>query len=264
MSPAETSLDGLVAARVASAFSRDGFVIVRGLCAPPLVAEIRAVAQSHLSPLVGPAEFEADVGYAGSPANRDALGGDTPRRLLHAYARHEAFRDWATGAAVGGYLSVLLGSPAIALSQSHHNCVMTKYPGFSSVTLWHQDIRYWSFDRSELISAWLALGPETQENGALKIIPGSHNMAIERGRLDRDLFLRPELPENADLIDAAISVELEPGDVIFFSCNTFHAAGKNLSDRVKLSFVTTYHTHDNHPIPNTRSAQYPSAPVQLS
>jgi phytanoyl-CoA hydroxylase len=248
------SIDSLIGRQ----FARDGFVIVRGLCPSQQVADICEVAQAHLHPLVGPAEFEAEVGYPGAPATRNAPGGDTPRRLLHAYARHRVFRDWATGAPVKAHLSALFGSNHIELSQAHHNCVMTKHPGYSSVTLWHQDIRYWSFDRPELISVWLALGSETQQNGALKVIPGSHNMDIDRGRLDRDLFLRPELAANARLIDTAINLELEPGDVVFFSCRTFHAAGKNLTGGVKLSFVTTYHTQDNRPIPNTRSAQYPS------
>ena len=56
------------------------------------------------------------------------------------------------------------------LSQCHHNCVMTKHPGCSA-TLWHQDIRYWSFDRPELISAWFALDQEEAVNGALRVIP---------------------------------------------------------------------------------------------
>ena len=254
MGVADPSVDRLIARR----FSRDGFAVARGLCDSRQVADIAAVSRAHLQPLVGPAEFEAEVGYPGSPPSRSAPGGDTPRRLLHAYARDPAFRRWATGPAVRDHLRVLFADNQVELSQAHHNCVMTKHPGFSSATLWHQDIRYWSFDRPDLISVWLALGSETERNGALKIIPGSHEMDIDRGRLDRDLFLRPELPENARLIDTAAVVELNPGDVVFFSCRTFHAAGKNLTEEVKLSFVTTYHTRDNRPIPSTRSAQYPS------
>ncbi|NIP16195.1 MAG: phytanoyl-CoA dioxygenase family protein [Pseudomonadales bacterium] len=243
------------------AFERDGFVVVRGCCDPELVRRIRDRADSCLQPLLGPAEFEADVGYPGSPASRASDGGDTCRRLLHAYARDSAFREWATGSAVRANLRVLFGNMDLTMSQCHHNCVMTKHPGFSSATLWHQDIRYWSFDRPELISVWLALGKESEENGALKVIPGSHAMSIDRGRLDRDLFLRPELAENAELIERAQTVPLEPGDVLFFHCRLFHAAGKNLTDEVKLSMVTTYHTADNRPIPDTRSAQYPGVPL---
>lgn len=243
------------------AFERDGFVVVRGCCDSGLVKRIRNRAASYLEPLLGPAEFEADVGYPGSPASRADDGGDTCRRLLHAYARDSVFRQWATGDAVAANLRVLFGSSELMMSQCHHNCVMTKHPGYSSATLWHQDIRYWSFDRPELISVWLALGAETEENGALKVIPGSHAMNIDRGRLDRDLFLRPELADNAALIERAQTVPLEAGDVLFFHCRLFHAAGKNLTDEVKLSVVTTYHTADNRPIPDTRSAQYPGVPL---
>ena len=56
----------------------------------------------------------------------------------------------------------------------------------------------------------------------------------------------------------AQTVELEQGDALFFHCRTFHAAGMNLTEEPKLSCVFTYHTGDNRPIPDTRSAQYPS------
>ena len=215
----------------------------------------------HLDPLLGPAEFEAEVAYPGSPPSRTASGGDTPRRLLHCYARDAAFRRWAIGAEVQNYLRTLFDRSDVMMSQCHHNCVMTKHPGYSSATLWHQDIRYWSFDRPQLISVWLALGAEHERNGALKIIAGSHAMDIDRGRLDKDLFLRPELADNAELIAKARTVELDPGDAVFFHCRLFHAAGTNLTRDVKLSIVTTYHAADNHPIPDTRSARYPSVPL---
>ncbi len=239
-------------------FLRDGYVVVRGLCEPALCNLMRDQILASLDPLVGPAEFEADVGYPGAPSSRRVFGGNTPRRLLHAYARHSAFRHWAAGPQMKSHLAVLMDDQDVYLSQCHHNCVMTKHPGYSSATLWHQDIRYWSFDVPELISVWLALGDETGRNGALNVIPGTHILDIERGRLDRDLFLRPELSENRLLIEQAVSVELGFGDVLFFHCRLFHAAGKNRSDEVKLSSVFTYHTGANHPIPGTRSAQYPS------
>ncbi|MFP6814217.1 MAG: phytanoyl-CoA dioxygenase family protein [Pseudomonadales bacterium] len=254
MSPQQDDIDQLIPCT----FAREGFVVVRGLCDAMLREQILTEVRGNLNPLLGPAEFEADVGYSGSPADRAAGGGDTPRRLLHAYARDAAFRRWATGPEVRDLLHTLFDSHEVLLSQCHHNCVMTKYPGYSSSTLWHQDIRYWSFDRPDLISVWLALGVENDRNGALKIIAGSHAMDIDRGRLDKNLFLRPELADNAALIAQAQSVELDPGDAVFFHCRTFHAAGKNVSNDVKLSFVTTYHSADNQPIPDTRSAQYPS------
>lgn len=250
----------------AAAFARDGMAVVPGFLDPAGCAELRALVDADLEPVVGPAEFEADIGYPGAPESRQALGGNTPRRLLSAFARAPAYRALGTGTQVVEQLDRLLPATQEVqdpwmLSQCHHNCVMTKYPSYSSATLWHQDIRYWSFDQPELISMWVALGEERSDNGALRLIPGSHATDIDRGRLDRDLFLRPELKENQALIAQAQVVELKPGDALFFHCRAFHAAGPNRSTQPKLSCVFTYHRLSNQAIPGTRSATYPSVAV---
>ena len=242
-------------------FERDGYLVVRGLVDRASIDEMRETVLRALNPLQAPAEFETDVGYPGSPASRDAVGGNTPRRLLNAYSRGSIFRRWATAPELASTLRGVMREERIEMSQCHHNCVMTKHPGFSSSTAWHQDIRYWSFDAPELVSVWLALGPEREENGALRVIPGSHRLDLDRGRFDRHLFLRPELAANRELIATAAIVELEAGDALLFHCRLFHAAGKNASGEVKLSAVFTYHAGGNRPIPGTRSDRYPSIAI---
>jgi len=243
-----------------STLERDGYCVARRLAGADFIRTVRRAVGAALEPLLGPAEFEAEVGYPGAPSNLESEGGRTPRRLLHAAARFPALGDWARSAAMADILKPWLGS-GMLLSQCHHNCVMTKHPGHSSATLWHQDIRYWSFDRPELLSVWLALGEENGRNGALRIIPGSHRLHLDRGRFDRDLFLRPDLPENTALIRLSREVALAPGDVLFFHCRALHAAGVNRSDQVKLSCAFTYHAADNRPIPNTGSDRYPGLPL---
>ena len=78
------------------------------------------------------------------------------------------------------------------------------------------------------------------------------------------LFLRPDLAENKPLLRSARVVELEAGDVLFFHCRLFHAAGLNRSGRVKLSAVFTYHASANRPTPGSRSALHESIPVDGS
>ena len=238
-------------------FERDGYVVVPGFLEASACDEMRGQVMDALRPLLGPAEFEADVGYPGAPADRSAPGGDTPRRLLNAASRFPELCALATGEVLAAHLQELFGHAELMMSQNHHNCVMTKHPGFSTGTAWHQDIRYWSFDRPELISAWLALDHETAYNGALSVIPGSHQLVLDRGRFDRDLFLRTDLDDNRNLLAQARVIELRPGDLLLFHCRLFHAAGRNMSERVKCAAVFTYHATDNHPIPGTRSAQYP-------
>ena len=246
----------------ASEFQRDGFGIIKGLLDPQTCTRIRRVVINALDPLQAPVEYEAEVGYPGSPKDRIAPGGLTPRRLLYAYSRHEVFRHLATHPAITKQLQQLFGKETLLISQCHHNCVMTKHPGYSSTTSWHRDIRYWSFDKPELVSVWFALGEERAGNGALSVIPSSHRLTVDRDRLDQVLFLRPELEENQALIAKAQLVALNPGDVLFFHSQLFHTAEKNTTDQVKLSAVFAYHSANNYPIPETRSNQHPSIPLQ--
>jgi phytanoyl-CoA hydroxylase len=240
----------------AEAFERHGFVIVRGLGTPAVVEAMKAAATHDLAQPSGPVEYEADLHYPGAPDSRDAEGGRTVRRLLQAHTRHPEFKQWATSSGLASRLCPLLGAP-VHLVPVHHNCIMTKHPRFGSLTGWHQDIRYWSFERPDLISAWLALVEENDNNGALQVIPGSHAMALDRGRFDEALFFREDLQANRQLIEQRITVRLRAGDVLFFHCRLLHAAGRNLSGSVKLSAVFTYCSGSNRPVAGTRSASQP-------
>ncbi len=237
-------------------FARDGFHVVRGLAMRDTCETLRAVAERDLAAGVSPVEYESDTGYPGAPASRDAPGGRTVRRLLRACGRDPALRAWATSPALAVPLRQLLG-PRVLLSQAHHNCIMTKHPRHSSATGWHRDVRYWSFERSQLVSVWLALGVETPENGCLKVLPGTHTMDFAPAQLDEAQFLRTDVADNAALLETAVNVELQPGDVLFFHCRLFHAAGANRTDDTKYSAVFTYHAADNRPLPGTRSALLP-------
>ena len=218
-----------------------------------LCERMKALARRDLADGTQPLEYEAQVKYPGAPASLEAPGGKTVRRLLQACARDPLYRDWATSPQVAGRLHQLLGDQ-VELSQSHHNCIMTKNPAFSSATGWHQDIRYWLFERPELVSVWLALGTEHEENGCLWLVPGSHRMAFGPKQHDESLFLREDHEGNRPILASKIAAELDEGDVLFFHCRTLHAAGRNRTDQTKFAAVFTYHAADNQPLPGTRSA----------
>ena len=114
------------------AFWRDGFFILRDFVDEKQCVELREIAEHHLVNQLAPIEYESDVQYPGSPKNRDAVGGKTPRRLLQAISRHKKFRCWAQSDQLVSILKKLFGSADLSLSQSHHNCIMTKQSGYSS------------------------------------------------------------------------------------------------------------------------------------
>jgi phytanoyl-CoA hydroxylase len=235
------------------AFRQNGYLLLKGFVSPAACDDMLAVAHDHVRHAVAPLEYEAEVGYAGAPSSLDAPGGRTARRLRAAWQRDEHFRAWAADARMVSALHQLFGEP-VCITLSHHNCVMTKHPTFGTATGWHRDIRYWSFPRNELISVWLALGPENIDNGGLKLIPGSHLLQLQPEQMDELDFLRPEVPANQALFAQGVSVPLEKGDVVLFHSGLFHAAGKNNSDQIKSSVVFAYHGQSNPPVPGTRSA----------
>lgn len=237
-------------------FERDGYLVVPGLADAGLRERMLAVTREGLRRLIEPIEYEADLHYPGAPPSRDAVGGRTVRRLKQALSRDFVFVEWVQHPGVVSRLRQLLG-PTVYCPLAHHNCIMTKAPAYSSDTGWHQDIRYWSFATGELVNVWLALGREYPENGCLKVIPGTHRMSFERWRFDDELFLRTDLPENQSLIAEQRSVELAPGDVLFFHARTFHAASRNHTDETKYSVVFTFRGAENPPLPGTRSASLP-------
>jgi phytanoyl-CoA hydroxylase len=235
-------------------FQQDGYLIIPSWCDNQLLNELNRSASDALEARLEPIEREAQTGYPGAPTDPNQPGGNTPRRLLGAYQRMTLWKEFATSPKMQACLSQLFADPTIYLSQVHHNCLMTKLPDFSSDTGWHQDFRYWSFEQSSLISAWCALGQELANNGGLKVIPGSHLMSLKAEQFDQSQFFREDLEANQSLLEQAKTVQLNPGDLLFFHCNLLHAATRNYTDSPKLSLVFTYHASDNKPIANTRSS----------
>ena len=237
-----------------------GYVVVPGFIPGERLGTLNRVARELLAARAQPIEFEADLQYPGAPPSRSAAGGETVRRLLDAYQRHPDFAACATAQTLREWMEAYFGEGTL-MSRVHHNCMMTKHPLYGSLTGWHRDLRYWSFEREDLVSVWLALGEERSDNGALWLVPGSHRMAFGSDRFDESKFFRVDRADNAEIIRTAVSPRLAAGDAVFFHCNTLHSAGKNLSDAVKFSLVYTYYGRSNAPKPGTRSASKP--PVAL-
>lgn len=237
-----------------------GYTVMPGFVPAPALAQLNQVARAQLKARRPPLELEADLRYPGAPPSRQAEGGETVRRLLDAYARDPLFAQWATHPSIAAWMHGYFGE-AVHLSQAHHNCLMTKHPRYGSLTGWHRDMRYWSFGREDLVSAWLALGPESVENGGLWFVPASHRIGFGNERFDGAKFFRDDTPDNQALLRTAVSPRLQAGDVVFFHCNTLHSAGQNQTDSVKYSLVFSYHGASNSPLPGSRSSAKGEVPL---
>jgi phytanoyl-CoA hydroxylase len=237
-----------------------GYVVISRFVPADVLVRLNETARAQLAARADPLEFEADLQYPGAPKSRMADGGTTVRRLLDAYNRDPVFAQCGASAAVRDWMEAYFGE-RVLMSRAHHNCVMTKHPLYGSLTGWHRDIRYWSFDREDLVSAWFALGNEDIDNGALWFVPGSHRMAFDGDRYDAAKFFRSDRADNAGIISTGESPRLAPGDAVFFHCKTLHSAGQNRSNAVKFSLVYSYHGRSNSPTAGTRSSSKPEIPL---
>lgn len=237
-------------------FEEYGFVVLRGLGEGRFVEQMLEVTRKGLDERIPPIEYEADLKYPGAPESYSQPGGQTVRRLKQAHSRHIVFTEWMNYGPVKSSLRQLLGHELVC-PLAHHNCIMTKEPQFSSETGWHQDIRYWSFARPDLVSVWLALGTENRQNGCLQLVPSSHRMTFGQHQFDAELFFRSDLPENQKLLETRVYAELEAGDVLLFHARTLHAATRNHTDQTKYAVVFTFRAVDNPPREGSRSAASP-------
>jgi ectoine hydroxylase-related dioxygenase (phytanoyl-CoA dioxygenase family) len=116
-------------------------------------------------------------------------------------------------------------------------------PSFVS---WHQDVRYWGLDTSELITAWLALSPATEESGCMRVLPGSHVEPVLPHRdeyHDDNLLTRGQ--EIAVEVDESktVSMALAPGQASLHNVGLAHASGPNRTgDRrigISMHYIST-------------------------
>lgn len=235
-------------------FKIDGYLLLKAQVAPSELTAARQLVDEHLRERIAPFELETEVHYPGAPESVDAPGGQTIRRLKHAFTRANILQKLARLPIVVDGVQDILGSQHVLLNPNHHNCVMTKQPEFSSETLWHRDTRYWNFNNKYLINSWIALGDERRENGAMKILPGSHRWELAEGAVDDAQFLITDHPDNIERLKTARTVEMQAGDLLLFSAHCFHAAGRNQTTNPKFSVVFTYHGEDTVPLPGTHSA----------
>ena len=236
-------------------FKIDGYLVIPNALDCDELAQVNALTQNHLSTRTPPFELEADVQYPGAPTSSEALGGNTIRRLLNAYHREPTLKALARRDDITKTIQQILGTNELLLNPNHHNCIMTKQPKFSSETLWHRDTRYWRFNNKYLVNAWFALGDEKKENGAMKILPGSHRWDVQDEALNQAQFLKLDHPFNQDRLATQRLVSLNAGDLLLFSAHCFHAAGKNTTQSPKFSLVFTYHGNQTHGIDGRSTAQ---------
>jgi phytanoyl-CoA hydroxylase len=230
-------------------FETNGFLLIRNFLDAKSCDAIKDVAKVHLKYKIEP--IETDYEYIGID---NEIYKKSVRRLRQVYDRDILFKNWMRNKEIKPILKQVLKEEPILIT-AHHNSIMTKLAQSSTATEWHRDIRYWHYDSDNLVSIWLALDSENQENGVLEFIPKSHKIEFSKESFDeKSFFIDNEI--NKKFIDSKVSFNLEKGDVVLFHCQTLHRANANSSKEDKISFVYTVKGKSVNAIKGSRSSKF--------
>jgi len=134
--------------------------------------------------------------------------------------------------------------PDILLLGSHFFC---KYPAEERgerFVAWHQDVTYWGLEPPFAVSAWIAIDDADEENGCMRVIPGSHRLGLlthaKAGQPGNLLSVNQAVP--AELVDEAraVSVPLRAGQMSLHHGVLLHASLPNRSTRRRCGLTLRY------------------------
>ncbi|MGH3756796.1 phytanoyl-CoA dioxygenase family protein [Actinophytocola sp.] len=197
-------------------YRRDGYAIFREVIDAGLVAE----AGDHVDWLT---RRHPDV---------------RPEQLGHLLLRDDPFWLRLVGDDRLVDIAELFVGPNVALFASHY---ISKPPYSGQPVLWHQDSAFWPLEPMEVVTLWLAVDHSTPENGCVRLIPGSHTMAVAamRTNTEVDNVLGKEIAVDVDE-STAVDMVLAPGDVEVHHPNIVHGSRANTSAHRRCGLTIRY------------------------
>jgi ectoine hydroxylase-related dioxygenase (phytanoyl-CoA dioxygenase family) len=114
-----------------------------------------------------------------------------------------------------------------------------KFPGESSELGCHQDWSMVDEFRFRTLNLWIPLVPTTIDNGALRVLPGSHLLLdhLRCSPMNPPRFVS----EGTDLpVEQLVPLPLQLGQAVAFDLGVLHGSGPNLTDQWRPAITVAY------------------------
>ncbi len=156
------------------AFWRDGFICVPDAVTPAQLGAMRGLitewveeSRGHAKPfgaetIDGRPRFDMGAEHS---AENPAL-----RRINNPSDLYAPYTDVMRNAAVADMVADLIGPDV----KFHHDKINLKLPGSHTEVHYHQDFLFTPHTNDDVVTALIMLDEVTEENGCLKVVPGSH------------------------------------------------------------------------------------------
>jgi phytanoyl-CoA hydroxylase len=216
-------------------FGESGYLIVRGLYSTDEVSRIRDAFMTAASdgPVAGLSDIPAQVDRS------DPLS--FYPRMMHPHKHPEMAvgqiaLEYLLAPRLRGIVTALLGEESLGAQTMFY----FKPPGARGQEL-HQDNFYLRVKPGTCLAAWLAVDDVDEENGGMKVVPGTHRDEIacpEEADTSRS-FTRDYVPVPNG--KSAVHANLRAGDVLFFNGSLIHGSTPNTSaTRFRRSLIAHY------------------------
>jgi ectoine hydroxylase-related dioxygenase (phytanoyl-CoA dioxygenase family) len=156
--------------------------------------------------------------------------------MTHVHRWDEVTLQWLIDRRLDEVMTGLLGTSPFAVQ----TMIFFKPPGSRGQAL-HQDNFYLKADPGTCIAAWMALDPVDRDNGGLQVVPGSHRWPLLCTEKADTKVSYTDVTVPIPDPDAAVLVEMDPGDVLFFHGALVHGSAPNAtSDRFRRALIGHY------------------------
>lgn len=227
-------------------FAEQGYFILRGLLEPECLAavqrECEALVEELAQQLVAQGEIEQP--FSEAPFDQRLL-------LLYRDLPDQTPRIFRPELHLPGFFGLFAHPRLLEVAEEVLGPEVRLYPNYSvrpklprdprTEVLWHQDAGYTSAEAQVLrmVNVWTPLVPVRVENGCMQFVPGSHCQGVVEHEKDLH-YLRIADRIIQPLEARAVNIELDPGDVVFFSNLLFHRGLPNCSSQVRWSLDFRY------------------------
>ena len=175
-------------------------------------------------------------------------------QIVNIWEASEPFKELIYNPIIAEDIAQLSGAEEVRL---WHDQIQYKPASKGGVNHWHQDSPYWPTlePKDQQVTAWIALDDVDEENGCMRMVPGSHLW----GNHVKWLEALPSFDEVPDLFEGrpvkVVSCPVKKGEVHFHHALTWHGSGPNLSGRPRRAIAlhymtekTNFHEAGDHPM----------------
>jgi hypothetical protein len=165
-----------------------------------------------------------------------------PRRLSAPCDHHPVYWEYVSQSLLADIAADLLGPDV----KFHHSKLNFKSSEGGTEVKWHQDIQFWPHTNYSLLTIGTYIYDCTVDNGALGVIPGSHDGELYDQYNDKGQWTGCLSERDMRKIDLTKAVYLEgaAGSLTIHNCRTVHGSKQNNSGADRPLFLVTLASSD--------------------